>query len=93
LDGGQVLEGEAKMVDGIRQLTCPICFTKFVTVSDKRKFCSANCRKRYWLLRLKLKRNADPVYKQKSLERLLAWKEAHRKPKQEKVGWLEITII
>jgi hypothetical protein len=33
---------------------------------------------------------ANPDLKQKSLERLLAWKEAHRKPKE---GWLEITII
>jgi hypothetical protein len=72
-----------------KEVTCPVCFRKFTTGSPKRKY----CRKRYWGLISRIKRNADPIRKQRSLENLLAWKEAHRKPKQEKVGWLEITII
>jgi protein-arginine kinase activator protein McsA len=76
-----------------RQVTCPVCFTKFVTASKKRKFCSNQCYRRYWSRASMARRLADPERKRKSLERLLAWKEAHRKPKQEKEGWLEITII
>jgi hypothetical protein len=60
-------------------------------MSDKRKFCSAKCRKRYWVLRVRARRMADPVYKQQSLEKLLAWKKTHKTPKKE--AWLEITII
>jgi hypothetical protein len=74
----------------IRQVTCPICFRKFATPSPKRRFCSADCRKRYWRWRVKFSRFKDPAEKEKSLERLLAWKEAHKKRKE---GWLEITII
>jgi hypothetical protein len=73
--------------------TCPVCFRKFTTGSPKRVFCSAKCRRRYWGLISRERRNADPIRRQRSLETLLAWKEAHRKPKQERVGWLEITII
>jgi ferric-dicitrate binding protein FerR (iron transport regulator) len=40
-----------------------------------------------------VQRISDPEVKERELLRLKAWKEAHRKPKQEKVGWLEITII
>ena len=77
----------------IRQVTCPVCFGKFSTPSERRRFCSAECRKRYWRWRVKFKRYKDPAKKQKSLERLFAWKEAHRRERQPKEGWLEITII
>ena len=73
-----------------KQVRCPVCFTVFTTASEKRKFCSAACRKRYYGNLSRARMKANPDLKQKSLERLLAWKEAHRKPKE---GWLEITII
>jgi endogenous inhibitor of DNA gyrase (YacG/DUF329 family) len=74
----------------IRQVTCPICQKQFATVSQKRRFCSAQCRRRYWNKRTQVKRMSDEAYKQKALQRLQAWKEAHKKPKE---GYLEITII
>ena len=76
-----------------KEVTCPVCFRKFITGSPKRRFCCADCRKRYWSLITRERRNDDPIRRQRSLETLLAWKEAHKKPKEEKVGWLEITII
>jgi len=77
----------------IRQVTCPVCFRKFATPSPKRRFCSADCRNRFWRWRARLRHYADPAKRAKSLERLFAWKETHKRPKQEKYGWLEITII
>jgi predicted nucleic acid-binding Zn ribbon protein len=63
----------------IRHVTCPMCQRQIVTVSEKRRFCSAECRKRYWNRRTQVRRMTNPVLKQKSLERLLAWLEAHKK--------------
>jgi len=74
----------------VRVVTCPICGKQFTTVSQKRKFCSAQCRRKYWNKRTQVRRMSDPVLKEKSLQRLLAWKEANRKPKE---GFLEITIL
>jgi endogenous inhibitor of DNA gyrase (YacG/DUF329 family) len=74
----------------IRQVTCPICQRQFVTVSQKRRFCSAQCRRKYWNKHTQVKRMSDPAYKQKALEQLAARKEAKKKQKE---GWLEITII
>ena len=68
----------------VRQLTCPMCFSKFVTASNKRKFCSAKCRKRY--------RALGEWQTQRSLEKLLTWKKSNKTPKKEE-GWPEITII
>jgi hypothetical protein len=76
-----------------REVTCPVCFKKFITGSPKRKFCSADCRKRYWGLISRERRNADPIRRQRSLETLFAWKEAHRKPKQENYDRIDIIII
>jgi endogenous inhibitor of DNA gyrase (YacG/DUF329 family) len=74
----------------IREVICPVCFKRFATPSERRVFCSAQCRKRYYGWLSRKRRFADPTRKQKSLESLYAWKETHRKPKE---GWLEITII
>jgi endogenous inhibitor of DNA gyrase (YacG/DUF329 family) len=76
-----------------RQVTCPICFTKFVTGSQRRVFCSRKCYRKYYSRRSWERYIADPEVKERELLRLKAWKEAHRKPKQEKVGWFDITII
>jgi len=75
----------------IRQVTCPVCQKRFTTLSQKRRFCSAECRRQYWNKRTQFRRMTDPTLKQQSLQRLLAWKETQKKQKQE--GWLEITII
>ena len=77
----------------VRQVTCPICFAKFTTLSKHRRFCSPRCRTRYHTRLSWLRKISDPEVKEKQLLRLKAWKEAHKKPKQEKYGWLEITII
>jgi protein-arginine kinase activator protein McsA len=74
----------------VREVTCPVCFKRFATLSERRKFCSAQCRKRFWNRVSVARRFADPKRKQKSLERLLAWKEAHKKPKE---VFFDITII
>jgi hypothetical protein len=67
----------------IREINCAYCGARIVTASPKRRFCSAKCRQRYYN-RLQRKRSLlDPVKKQKSLERLLAWKAAHKKGKVE----------
>jgi endogenous inhibitor of DNA gyrase (YacG/DUF329 family) len=67
----------------VRQINCAECGARIVTLSPKRRFCSAKCRQRY-LSRLQRKRiYADPAKKQASLERLFAWKAAHRKAKVE----------
>jgi predicted nucleic acid-binding Zn ribbon protein len=63
---------------------CPVCQTEFTTASDKRRFCSRKCRERYWAKVSNKRLLADPIRKQKSLERLFAWKEAHGKRKQAK---------
>jgi uncharacterized Zn finger protein (UPF0148 family) len=78
----------------IREVTCPICGKQFTTVSQKRRFCSAQCRRRYWNKHTQVRRMSDPTLKQKSLQNLLAWVEAKKKQKKEQnEGWLEITII
>jgi hypothetical protein len=41
----------------------------------------------------RLRRFRDPAKKAASLAKLKEWKEAHKKSKEEKYGWLEITII
>jgi protein-arginine kinase activator protein McsA len=66
------------------QVLCPVCGNTFTTASDKRRFCSANCRKRYWSKASNKRLLADPERKRKSLERLYAWKEAHKNRKQAK---------
>jgi hypothetical protein len=40
-----------------------------------------------------LRRISDPEVKERELLRLKMWKEAHRKPSEEKVGLVDITII
>ena len=65
-----------------RQVTCPVCQTKFTTASQKRRFCSRKCRVKYGSAALREKLLADPAKKRQSLERLMAWKEAHKKRKQ-----------
>ncbi len=75
----------------IREVICPICQKRFTTVSQKRRFCSAQCRRKYWNKRTQVRRMSDPVLKQKSLERLLAWKAAHENKAKE--GLLEVTIL
>jgi hypothetical protein len=77
----------------LREIRCPVCFKQFATLSERRVFCSAKCRRRFWNRVSVARRFANPERKRKSLERLYAWKEARRKPKEEKVGWLDITII
>jgi hypothetical protein len=77
-----------------RQIRCPVCFSHFVTASSKRRvFCSAKCRRRYRRLIWRARHFSDPAKKAASLAKLQAWKEARRREKQPKEGWLEITII
>ena len=66
----------------IREVTCPICQKRFTTISQKRRFCSAECRRRYWNKRTQVRRISDPILKEKSLQRLLAWLEAKKKEKE-----------
>jgi protein-arginine kinase activator protein McsA len=77
----------------VRQVTCPACFAKFNTLSKRRKFCSPKCRARYHTRLSWLRRISDPAVKERELLRLKAWKETHRKSSQERVGWVDITII
>jgi hypothetical protein len=65
-----------------RQVTCPVCQTKFTTASERRRFCSRKCREQYWSAASKEKLLADPERKRKSLQRLFAWKEAHKNRKR-----------
>jgi len=67
----------------VRQINCAECGARIVTASPKRRFCSAKCRLRYYNRMQRKRRLLDPVKKQKSLERLMAWKAAHRKAKVE----------
>jgi endogenous inhibitor of DNA gyrase (YacG/DUF329 family) len=76
-----------------RVATCPTCFTKFVTGSQRRVFCSRKCYAKYYSRRAWERHIADPAVKERELLRLKAWKEAHRKPKQERADWYDITII
>jgi endogenous inhibitor of DNA gyrase (YacG/DUF329 family) len=77
----------------MRQVTCPVCLRRFTTASEKRVFCSAQCRKLFHSRKSWRKRISDPKVKEQELQRLLAWKAAHRKQNEENAGWLEITII
>jgi protein-arginine kinase activator protein McsA len=77
----------------VRQVTCPACFAKFTTLSKHRRFCSPKCRIRYHTRLSWLRRISNPEVKEQELLRLKAWKEAHRKPKQENLGLVDITII
>jgi predicted nucleic acid-binding Zn ribbon protein len=70
----------------IRHITCPECGAKIVTASPKRRFCSAKCRRRYLSRVRRVRLFADPEVKRASLERLLAWKEAHRKAKADEAN-------
>jgi uncharacterized Zn finger protein (UPF0148 family) len=71
----------------IREVTCPICQRKFTTVSQKRRFCSAQCRRKYWNKRTQVRRMSDPILKQKSLQHLLAYLEAKKTQKErDRVG-------
>jgi len=77
----------------IRVVTCPMCFAKFVTGSQRRVFCSRKCYAKYYSRRSWERHIADPAVKERELLRLKAWKEAHRKPSEEKFGLVDITII
>ena len=77
----------------VRHVTCPSCFTKFTTLSKRRKFCSPKCRARFHTRLSWLKRISDPEVKERELLRLKAWKDAHRKPKHENPPFIDITII
>jgi uncharacterized Zn finger protein (UPF0148 family) len=71
----------------VRQVTCPICQKQFTTVSQKRRFCSAQCRRKYWNKHTQVRRMSDPTLKQKSLQHLLAYLEAKKKQKEcDRVG-------
>jgi predicted nucleic acid-binding Zn ribbon protein len=71
----------------VREVTCPICGKRLTTVSQKRRFCSAECRRRYWNKHTQVRRMSNPVLKEKSLQHLFAYLEAKKKQKEgDKVG-------
>ena len=67
---------------GVQVRLCLNCARPFIVMTGSRKvFCSARCRNTFKSrLRRKRKRERDPEYARASLERLLRWKEAHKKP-------------
>jgi len=64
---------------------CPTCGKRFLSFSEKRRFCSPECRKKWHRLwgnmryRAKLFRNEE--LKRKSLQSLLDWKAKKREEK------------
>jgi len=74
---------------------CLLCGKRFLG-SVKRKYCSKECREKY-RNRLKVYRRMmrDPQFKQRSLARLLAWKEKKKREKEAQVSTqnnMKITI-
>ena len=67
---------------GVQVKLCLTCSKPFVVIGeDRRVFCSPVCRRKFHdKLKRKRKRLRNPEWAKAELQRLLRWKEAHKKP-------------